>query len=122
MSIRKCLHVMLCKTLILIYLVSKCILHLQERYITIKERVCEKRESKDSGESGSNRHIFLDKSLSAALDSFDNLFCRRCLVRGAIKTRFLKRIICIMLFDVTLCEFNPSNRFSIAVCMDVLNL
>ncbi|KAL6184870.1 hypothetical protein ACLB2K_046269 [Fragaria x ananassa] len=53
---------------------------IQERYITIKERVCEKRESKDSGESGSNRHIFLDKSLSAALDSFDNLFCRRCLI------------------------------------------
>nr|BAC84952.1 PHCLF3 [Petunia x hybrida] len=35
---------------------------------------------KDSGESGSRGTIFLDKSLSAASDSFDNLFCRRCLV------------------------------------------
>ncbi|XP_055818046.1 histone-lysine N-methyltransferase EZA1 isoform X2 [Solanum dulcamara] len=35
---------------------------------------------KDSGESGFEGSIFLDKSLTAALDSFDNLFCRRCLV------------------------------------------
>ncbi|XP_062026258.1 histone-lysine N-methyltransferase EZA1 isoform X2 [Rosa rugosa] len=53
---------------------------IQERYITIKERDCEKHESKDSGDSGSDKHISLDKSLSAALDSFDNLFCRRCLI------------------------------------------
>lgn len=35
---------------------------------------------KDSGESGFGGSMFLDKSLTAALDSFDNLFCRRCLV------------------------------------------
>lgn len=35
---------------------------------------------KDSGDSGFGGRIFLDKSLTAALDSFDNLFCRRCLV------------------------------------------
>lgn len=27
-----------------------------------------------------NGNSFLDKDLDAALDSFDNLFCRRCLV------------------------------------------
>ncbi|XP_049345869.1 histone-lysine N-methyltransferase EZA1 isoform X2 [Solanum verrucosum] len=35
---------------------------------------------KDSRESGFGGSMFLDKSLTAALDSFDNLFCRRCLV------------------------------------------
>ncbi|KAL6271887.1 hypothetical protein ACE6H2_028798 [Prunus campanulata] len=48
------------------------------RYNTIKDR--EKHEPKGSGDSGSNWCISLDKSLSAALDSFDNLFCRRCLL------------------------------------------
>lgn len=57
---------------------SSGILHLQVRYNTIKDR--EKHEPKGSGDSGSNWCISLDKSLSAALDSFDNLFCRRCLV------------------------------------------
>lgn len=35
------------------------------------------------GENEDNSRIgnsFLDKDLDAALDSFDNLFCRRCLV------------------------------------------
>ncbi|KAB2605088.1 histone-lysine N-methyltransferase EZA1-like [Pyrus ussuriensis x Pyrus communis] len=42
------------------------------RYNTIKERNPEKCEHEGC--------ISLDKSLNAALDSFDNLFCRRCLV------------------------------------------
>ncbi|KAK9281807.1 hypothetical protein L1049_004713 [Liquidambar formosana] len=49
---------------------------IQERYEMLKE----KHEQKGSGEIGSEKSILLDKSLSAALDSFDNLFCRRCLV------------------------------------------
>ncbi|KAM1169700.1 hypothetical protein ACFX19_031979 [Malus domestica] len=48
------------------------ILEILDRYNTIKERNREKREPDGC--------ISLDKSLSAALDSFDNLFCRRCLV------------------------------------------
>lgn len=40
---------------------------------------------KDSEESESEGSAYLEKHLSAALDSFDNLFCRRCLVRGINK-------------------------------------
>lgn len=36
--------------------------------------------SETSGILMSEGRSFLDKTLSAALDSFDNLFCRRCLV------------------------------------------
>ncbi|KAF8401328.1 hypothetical protein HHK36_012262 [Tetracentron sinense] len=55
---------------------------IQERYNMLKEKYREKHAKlfEGSGEIGSKRSIFLDKSLSAALDSFDNLFCRRCLV------------------------------------------
>jgi histone-lysine N-methyltransferase EZH2 len=57
---------------------------MQERYDTLKKKYQEKHDlnSKDSGEFGSDSGICLDKSLSAALDSFDNLFCRRCMVCG----------------------------------------
>ncbi|XP_058084256.1 histone-lysine N-methyltransferase EZ1 isoform X2 [Magnolia sinica] len=55
---------------------------IQERYDALNQKSREKqaKDSEGSGEVGSERNIFLDKSLSAALDSFDNLFCRRCLV------------------------------------------
>lgn len=54
---------------------------MQERFDTLK-KYQEKNDqnSKDSGES--DRVMCLDKSLNAALDSFDNLFCRRCMVCG----------------------------------------
>lgn len=59
--------------------------HLQERYETLLVKYegnhvkdCE--GSGPSDEAGSKKSTFLDKNLSAALDSFDNLFCRRCLV------------------------------------------
>ncbi|KAL0437755.1 UNVERIFIED_CONTAM: Histone-lysine N-methyltransferase EZA1, partial [Sesamum radiatum] len=45
-----------------------------------KDRIMGKHKLQSSGEEGSEDNVFLDKSLSAALDSFDNLFCRRCLV------------------------------------------
>ena len=32
---------------------------------------------------------YLDKDLDAALDSFDNLFCRRCLVSFLFSTRVI---------------------------------
>ncbi|KAK6937281.1 SET domain, partial [Dillenia turbinata] len=57
-------------------------LEIQERYQILQENYQQKQnpDRKDSEESGSEKSIILDKSLTAALDSFDNLFCRRCLV------------------------------------------
>lgn len=55
---------------------------IQERYNTLKQKYQEKQNQhfEESGETGSERSILSEKSLGAALDSFDNLFCRRCLV------------------------------------------
>ncbi|KAL6968632.1 hypothetical protein U1Q18_034430 [Sarracenia purpurea var. burkii] len=55
---------------------------IQERCSMLKEKNCEKHDQnfKGSEEKGSGNSYCLEKSLSAALDSFDNLFCRRCLV------------------------------------------
>lgn len=53
-----------------------------------------------STQIGSERSIFLEKSLSAALDSFDNLFCRRCLVLGlrtSCRVWFLALIVSILI-------------------------
>lgn len=52
---------------------------LQDRYSILREKYDEK-NLKDNEDTGQERGISLEKSLSAALDSFDNLFCRRCLV------------------------------------------
>lgn len=52
----------------------------QDRYKRLKEKY--DKDFRDCEDSGSERGISLDKSLGAALDSFDNLFCRRCLVSG----------------------------------------
>ncbi|KAJ7973061.1 Histone-lysine N-methyltransferase [Quillaja saponaria] len=55
---------------------------IQERYNMLKEKYREGHDpdSEGSGEIVSNRGISLEKSLSASLDSFDNLFCRRCML------------------------------------------
>ncbi|XP_057995391.1 histone-lysine N-methyltransferase EZA1 isoform X2 [Hevea brasiliensis] len=53
---------------------------IQGRCSILKEKFDEEQNDKDSGDSASERGISLEKSLSAALDSFDNLFCRRCLL------------------------------------------
>ncbi|XP_043710681.1 histone-lysine N-methyltransferase EZ3 isoform X2 [Telopea speciosissima] len=55
---------------------------IQERYNALIEQHPEKhpKNLEASAERVSDRSIFLGKSLTAALDSFDNLFCRRCLV------------------------------------------
>ncbi|OVA16776.1 SANT/Myb domain [Macleaya cordata] len=55
---------------------------IQDRYKILMERYEEKhpKQVEGSGKTVSERDIFLDKSLNVALDSFDNLFCRRCLV------------------------------------------
>ncbi|KAL0311463.1 UNVERIFIED_CONTAM: Histone-lysine N-methyltransferase EZA1 [Sesamum angustifolium] len=57
-------------------------LEIQERcnMFMEKDRIMGKHKLQSSGEEGSEDNVFLDKSLSAALDSFDNLFCRRCMV------------------------------------------
>ncbi|KAL5983546.1 hypothetical protein ACLOJK_017633 [Asimina triloba] len=60
-------------------------LEIQERYDVLRAKYQESRDSEGSSQMGSERNIFLDKSLSAALDSFDNLFCRRCLGKEDVK-------------------------------------
>jgi len=56
---------------------------MQERYKSIKEKNIGRLDqpSENSGDCESIIGISPEKSLNAALDSFDNLFCRRCLVR-----------------------------------------
>ncbi|XP_022640694.1 histone-lysine N-methyltransferase EZA1 isoform X2 [Vigna radiata var. radiata] len=57
---------------------------IQERYTSIKEknigRLDQDQPSENSGDLESIIGISPEKTLSAALDSFDNLFCRRCLI------------------------------------------
>jgi len=55
---------------------------MQERYKSIKEKNIGRLDqpSENLGDYESIIGISPEKSLSAALDSFDNLFCRRCLV------------------------------------------
>ncbi|XP_027363772.1 histone-lysine N-methyltransferase EZA1 isoform X2 [Abrus precatorius] len=57
-------------------------LEIQERYKSIKEKNIGRLDqlSEASGEYESPVGVSPEKSLSAALDSFDNLFCRRCLI------------------------------------------
>lgn len=57
-------------------------LEIQERYKSIKEKNIGRldQHSENSGEYESTTGICPEKSLSAALDSFDNLFCRQCLI------------------------------------------
>lgn len=67
-------------------------------------------DSEDTSQIGNS---FLDKDLEAALDSFDNLFCRRCLV--SILFVFCS-IIWVYLSTHILFPFG---RFLIADYMDV---
>lgn len=54
---------------------------IQDRCNILKGKYTETEQKlQDFGEKGSERKLLLEKSLSTALDSFDNLFCRRCLV------------------------------------------
>ncbi|KAL4286672.1 hypothetical protein HN51_054437 [Arachis hypogaea] len=57
-------------------------LEIQERYKIMKEDNLRNvvQHSEDTGELESSVGIHREKTLNAALDSFDNLFCRRCLV------------------------------------------
>ncbi|MQL95500.1 hypothetical protein Taro_028162 [Colocasia esculenta] len=52
----------------------------QERYEVLLRKYQERtKKAEFSGEAAPATKTFLDKTLSLALDSFDNLFCRRCL-------------------------------------------
>ncbi|KFK30781.1 swinger [Arabis alpina] len=53
---------------------------IEERYNELKVK---NEQIVENFDSGFKLGIFLGKGLSAALDSFDNLFCRRCLVFGS---------------------------------------
>ncbi|XP_028781876.1 histone-lysine N-methyltransferase EZA1 isoform X1 [Neltuma alba] len=54
---------------------------IQDRYKILREKNMERQdqESESSGDVESRIGISLEESLSTALDSFDNLFCRRCM-------------------------------------------
>ncbi|KAK8654392.1 hypothetical protein V6N13_128361 [Hibiscus sabdariffa] len=52
---------------------------IQDRHGLLRDKYSDQ-NIKDSEDSVSEKGISLDKSLSDALDSFDNLFCRRCLL------------------------------------------
>ncbi|RYR01813.1 hypothetical protein Ahy_B06g080679 isoform B [Arachis hypogaea] len=56
-------------------------LEIQDRYKDLKAKSMgrQNQHHEDSGEYKPHIGICLEKSLSAALDSFDNLFCRRCI-------------------------------------------
>ncbi|XP_061967571.1 histone-lysine N-methyltransferase EZA1-like isoform X3 [Populus nigra] len=53
---------------------------IQERCRTLEEKYSGDQSVKDTSDSVTGRGISMEKSLSTALDSFDNLFCRRCLL------------------------------------------
>ncbi|KAL1350922.1 hypothetical protein AAHE18_06G059400 [Arachis hypogaea] len=57
-------------------------LEIQDRYKDLKAKGMgrQNQHHEDSGEYKPHIGICLEKSLSAALDSFDNLFCRRCIL------------------------------------------
>lgn len=68
-----------------------CYCDTQDRCNILEGKYTETEQNlKDVGENGSERNLLLEKSLSTALDSFDNLFCRRCLVchRSAVSDLF----------------------------------
>lgn len=50
----------------------------------------------DNEDISQNGNYFLDKDLDAALDSFDNLFCRRCLV----SIPFVNSLACFFFCDI----------------------
>ncbi|KAJ6729368.1 HISTONE-LYSINE N-METHYLTRANSFERASE E(Z) [Salix viminalis] len=53
---------------------------IQDRCRTLEKKYNGDQSVKDTVDSVSERGISMEKSLSTALDSFDNLFCRRCLL------------------------------------------
>ncbi|KAJ7008173.1 LOW QUALITY PROTEIN: histone-lysine N-methyltransferase EZA1 isoform X3 [Populus alba x Populus x berolinensis] len=53
---------------------------IQERCRMLEEKYSGDQSIKDTSDSVTGRGISMEKSLSTALDSFDNLFCRRCLL------------------------------------------
>lgn len=63
---------------------------MQDRYKSLKEKNTgrQDQQSEGSGDYESRISISLEESLSTALDSFDNLFCRRCMVHA--KSLFLQ--------------------------------
>jgi len=76
----------------------------------------------DNEETSQTMSSFLDKDLDAALDSFDNLFCRRCLVSDLscifsyLSVFYFILLLRMSLYYLCIC------RFLIADCMDVLRI
>lgn len=72
----------------------------------------------DNQDFSKNDNSFLDKDLDAALDSFDNLFCRRCLV----SILYVFSLACCFVLSPPVFKSVPLFLFGrclIADCMDV---
>ena len=59
-------------------------------------------KTKDSCKKGTEHNakvedLYRDKDLDAALDSFDNLFCRRCLVRLTLNFQIFFSRTCVLM-------------------------
>lgn len=81
----------------------------QDRYNILREKYEDKHDKslKGSSVNSAEKSILLDKSLGAALDSFDNLFCRRCLVLDNSGLIFVLVFHCsIPSLDCVLCHAN----------------
>ncbi|KAL8152055.1 hypothetical protein V2J09_021863 [Rumex salicifolius] len=64
---------------------SDDVLHVLGQYLFRKpSEVKERYEILNEGEKTDRANPYLDKDLDAALDSFDNLFCRRCYVKAKV--------------------------------------
>jgi hypothetical protein len=83
----------------------------QERYKSIRENNIGRldQHSKSSGEHESPMSMNLEKNLSDALDSLDNLFCRRCLV--CTKASFFNIIIIIVIVNASILFCFPAADF-----------
>lgn len=76
----------------------------------------------DNEETSQTMSSFLDKDLDTALDSFDNLFCRRCLVSDlTCVLSYLSLCFFVLLIRMSLC-CSCICRFLIADYMDVLRI
>ena len=62
---------------------------LQARYEILNGEKTEGSLKKVSVPNAKVEDLYRDKDLDAALDSFDNLFCRRCLVRSSVNHHML---------------------------------
>lgn len=71
--------------------------NMQERYKNIKEK---DQNDEDRRESESQTDTFLNKSLSVSLDTFDNFYCRRCMVNTRKKYQYFAFFFTTILLSI----------------------